>query len=720
MSSALQPIASGLLDGFAPLDRALRDPYAFRTLLRNLGWEKTFEDEVLARPPLGDIAASVAELVESGAIIAATLESETENRDPLVDELFDVIDAIEDLVAGLRDIDTASLPPSLSDPAFWAELALDLPEYLLVRYLERHQPVLYGLLRLAGVIEDDEETLAGEDPERPAYVRRIVVWDNLVALVGDPQNHLRALYHWDDGQPFAHARLLDELAGFALRAAVRAERLSLRETLVDGFFDGNAPPDDVRELALPILRGRFNGGLAEQGVLLAPVPPSPNREIDGLYITNLTWGESTQSIPLTPTWTLIVGGSLDATGAVGARLRPGELTFEAVPSGERVELAVEGRPTEPWMLLGARDSGVRLELNGVHVGIVFEGGADPDLILEARTLPSGDRGGIAFTIDPGEADPFVRAIVADPLEADLDLDLRWSSRSGISLGGSVGLAATIPIEKTLGPITLEAAHVALEADPDGASLLLGISASALIGPLDVVVENAGLALDLVPGQGDGVVGDLGLVAGFKPPDALGFALELEGASGAGYASFDHEAGRYAGAAALEFVAVGLAAVVVVDTQLPGDPDGWALFCSLSLTFPSVPLGFGFFLSGVGGIVCLNRTMDVEALAGGLSSGAIDAILFPESPLEDVELIVSQLDAWFPLAEGSLVFGVAGRITWGTPKTLVTGDLGVVAVLPGARHRRDGQRLDRAAGGGRRAARAAHGRDRRDRPLRAAP
>ena len=159
MSSALQPIASGLLDGFAPLDRALRDPYAFRTLLRNLGWEKTFEDEVLSRPPLGNIAASVAELVESGAIIAATLESETDNRDPLVDELFDVIDAIEDLVAGLRDIDTASLPPSLSDPAFWAELALDLPEYLLVRYLERHQPILNGLLRLAGVIEDDEETL---------------------------------------------------------------------------------------------------------------------------------------------------------------------------------------------------------------------------------------------------------------------------------------------------------------------------------------------------------------------------------------------------------------------------------------------------------------------------------------------------------------------------------------------------------------------------------
>ena len=49
MSSPLAPIAAGLLDAFAPLDRALHDPHAFRVLLRNLGWEKEFEDDVLAR-----------------------------------------------------------------------------------------------------------------------------------------------------------------------------------------------------------------------------------------------------------------------------------------------------------------------------------------------------------------------------------------------------------------------------------------------------------------------------------------------------------------------------------------------------------------------------------------------------------------------------------------------------------------------------------------------
>ncbi len=52
MSALLEPIAVALLDAFYPLDRALRDTHALRVLLRNLGWEKEFDDAVLAKPPL--------------------------------------------------------------------------------------------------------------------------------------------------------------------------------------------------------------------------------------------------------------------------------------------------------------------------------------------------------------------------------------------------------------------------------------------------------------------------------------------------------------------------------------------------------------------------------------------------------------------------------------------------------------------------------------------
>src|SRR4029079_4453367 len=62
-------------------------------------------------------------------------------------------------------------------------------------------------------------------------------------------------------------------------------------------------------------------------------------------------------------------------------------------------------------------------------------------------------------------------------------------------------------------------------------------------------------------------------------------------------------------------------------------------------------------------------------------GAVDAILFPDDVLGATDSIVAGLDAWFPAAEGSSVFGVAATITWGTRKTLVTGELGVMVCVP---------------------------------------
>ena len=56
MSSPLAPIAAGVLDMFAPLDRALRDPYAFRLLLLNLGWEAEIEAALLEEEPYASLA----------------------------------------------------------------------------------------------------------------------------------------------------------------------------------------------------------------------------------------------------------------------------------------------------------------------------------------------------------------------------------------------------------------------------------------------------------------------------------------------------------------------------------------------------------------------------------------------------------------------------------------------------------------------------------------
>ena len=198
--------------------------------------------------------------------------------------------------------------------------------------------------------------------------------------------------------------------------------------------------------------------------------------------------------------------------------------------------------------------------------------------------------------------------------------------------------------------------------------------------LDVLLMDVGLALDFEPGASDGLVNGLGMAARFKPPLGVGLALEMgDAATGGGFIGYEPDTGRYYGNVSLAFAAYGLGAIFVIDTRLPGDPQ-WALFASISGTWPGLPLGFGFLLTGVGGILALNRTMDVEALAAGLKSGAADAIMFPEDPLGDAALIVSELDAWFPIAEESFVFGLAAQISWGA-KALVTAELGIVLSFP---------------------------------------
>ena len=536
MSSPLAPIAAGLLDAFAPLDRALRDPYAFRVLLRNLGWEKELDDTVLSRPPLAAVAADCAELVSSGAAIAQALGDSSQDNDPLFEELVDVIGALRDLVANLESLDTSALPPQLSDPGFWAQLALDLPEYLAVRYLERHQPVLYGLLRLAGVVEDDEAALEASGDRLP-YVRRRIVWDHLVALIGGPAEHLQALYGWGDGRTFDHARLLDELGRFATTTGVPVERLALRQALVDAFFDSAAPPEDVREASLPIVRGRVDGVYAEQGVLVAPVPRTPRGEVDGLYVTNLSWGHASAApIALAPGWSLIVTGALDATGAAGVRLRPGVVDLLAAPADGFAELAVEGRSDgAPWRLLGA-ETGPRVELGGLRMAVELSATPEPDLTVAVRALPTSDRGGIAVTIDPAEGDGFVQRLMPVAVRADADPDLRWSARNGVSLGGTAGVDVVVPIERSLGPVTVESLHLALTGGGGVASLMAAITGSVSLPPLGILIMDVGLELELEPGASDGIVDGLGLTVRFKAPLGVGLDLDLGDGRGAAASS----------------------------------------------------------------------------------------------------------------------------------------------------------------------------------------
>src|SRR5262249_13518629 len=187
-------------------------------------------------------------------------------------------------------------------------------------------------------------------------------------------------------------------------------------------------------------------------------------------------------------------------------------------------------------------------------------------------------------------------------------------------------------------------------------LIVSVDGGFELGPFSAIAEGLGLRMIVAPASfaAPGNFGLVDLSLGFAPPTALGLALDVaEIVPGARFISHDDATGRYEGGLALEAFGVGIGAVVVVDTELQGDPDGFALFASLGVTFPTpLPIGFGFTLIGVGGLLALDRTIDVDELAAAMRDGAADSILFTQDVVNDADAILQGLDRWFPSSPGT--------------------------------------------------------------------
>jgi hypothetical protein len=116
--------------------------------------------------------------------------------------------------------------------------------------------------------------------------------------------------------------------------------------------------------------------------------------------------------------------------------------------------------------------------------------------------------------------------------------------------------------------------------------------------------------------------------------------------------------------------------------MPDGSKGFSLLIIMSVEFGTgIQLGFGFTLLAVGGLLGLNRTMQLQALAEGIRSGAIESVMFPKDIIANAPKIISDLRAFFPPYEGKFLIGPMAKIGWGTP-TLVSLSLGIIIEIPG--------------------------------------
>lgn len=231
-------------------------------------------------------------------------------------------------------------------------------------------------------------------------------------------------------------------------------------------------------------------------------------------------------------------------------------------------------------------------------------------------------------------------------------------------------------------LTVPTIHLRLHADD--ADLLAEVSASVgvSIGPVHAVIERVGIAAALTFPEAGGNLGVADLDLRFKPPNGLGLAIDARAVVGGGYLFFDPPKEEYGGILQLEVAeTIAVKAIGLLTTRLPDGSKGFSLVVILTAEgFAPIPLGFGFTLTGIGGLLGVNRSVRVDVLRSGLQNGTLGSILFPADPIRNAPQIISDLRTVFPPVKGRHVFGPMAMIAWGTP-TLLTLEIGLLLELP---------------------------------------
>jgi hypothetical protein len=170
--------------------------------------------------------------------------------------------------------------------------------------------------------------------------------------------------------------------------------------------------------------------------------------------------------------------------------------------------------------------------------------------------------------------------------------------------------------------------------------------------------------------------------GRLPPTGITLAFGAGPAGGSG--SLDYQSTpnqRLSGRFGLKLTIASVTTLAILEES----SGTFSLFSLLSARFtPGLQLGFGFAISGIGGLIGINRGVDTGALEGQFRSGALTHALFGDDPIRDATSVLATLGAVFRARRGAQVFGPTLQLSWlkiGVGD-LFTADIGVFMQLPG--------------------------------------
>lgn len=510
---------------------------------------------------------------------------------------------------------------------FWLVFKVWVADSLRIR-----NPSAYALCQIAGLVLEDDETLAQLDPapvqrllkgeatgdDADAWVDRLSALGGAAVVLADQESAavggvIDALYGWDP-EP-----------GTAPEAAVAASRM-----LTVLFRTGDVVNPLLTVVAVP----REQGG---PGLLISAGAR--------LHLEHDTGSA-----------TYVTDVGADGAFSLFFRFSLDDPAFRSFGGGTAsvgigVEPKTDGRPAA--LVLGISDA-TRLEIGGFAYGV--ELGAD-----HAGFKAHVRKGKLTVTLSDG--DGFLSRLPGGKVEIPFDLGLLADTAHGVRFDGGTGLKVDLPVAASLfGVFTVQSLSLELKLAGTPALEVRG-AFSLRLGPFQATVDQIGSVLDLAAiSQG---VDDIGSLVRFAPPKGIGLALDLGPVKGGGYLFIDPDAGEYAGALELKFLAFSIKAIALVSTRRPDGSDNWALLIFVFGQF-HVHIAFGIFWTGLGGMIGLHHRADTDALTAGMRTGALDDVLFPDNPVADAPRIIARYKQLFPIEDDTLLLGPMLELSFSEP------------------------------------------------------
>ncbi len=387
------------------------------------------------------------------------------------------------------------------------------------------------------------------------------------------------------------------------------------------------------------------------------------------FAGNLLWGEGINFTamadgPLATTGPLLlVRYAKPQTEAEAHDVSGGDISFVLEPK----KTTVNGQPKD--------DFEIRLEFNNFGLSL---SGEDRDGFLQ-KILPDNGAAKINASF----------SIVYSALQNKFSVK---------GLDGNEGLLLLFAIEKSLfGKLRIPTIYAGLKPFLDDEKAIRGVTLEAsaqmnlTLGPFSMSVDRLGFNTSLsFPKKADGNLGGANLGVALKPPSGIGFLVKASIVKGGGFLSIDPENNQYYGVGELSIklssntpneLELSLKVVAIILTRMPDGSKGFSFLLLATIEFnPAFDTVFGFKLKGVGVLVALHRSMNMDAFQDAVKDDRFNSILFPDNPVGNAPTIVKTMNALFPATEGRYVFAIMARIGWGTRK-LVDIKAGLLLEVP---------------------------------------